>query len=410
MKKKQLLFVDDEVRILNALKRMLRSFEDDWHMEFVSSVDEALEKIQTTTYDIVLSDMKMPDKTGIDLLTSLSEAENTRTLPVIILTGLQDVELKRQALDLGAIDLLNKPVQLEDLLARINSVLKLKAYQDELIEKNHELEEQLIQKQKMEVIGKLAAGAFHDINNILAIIGGYSQLAKMNPKLIGKSMVQINQSCHLASQFIQQILEFSKSKKEEKTLGDLGAVVTQALELLNHCLPKRIEVKWEQPSGLPQIATNSTQIFQLMMNLCLNASHAIIERGVIQVSLTHEIVAEGDRVTVSDDNIEPGEYMRLSISDSGSGMGDQTLNNLFTPFFSKKWSYGGTGLGMAVVQRIIKSHDGRIVVDSLPGQGTEISIYFPLAQQEEAPADAVSQEEPAGKAAQPIEEQAEAPA
>ncbi len=288
---------------------MLHDFEDEWELSFVNGADAAIELIHSNHFDVLISDIKMPGKTGIELLKELKNNEETKALPVIMLTGLNEADLKRKALELGAIDLLNKPVQFEELHARINSVLKIKQFQDELVQKNKLLEEQLYQKQKMEVIGNLASGAFHDINNILAIIGGYSQLIKVNPNLVEKSMAQINESCKLASKLIQQVLEFAKSKKEMKSLLDIGVLVEEGAELLRHCIPKRIELKLGKPENLVKLQLNQTQISQLLMNLCLNAAHAITDKGEIQIKLSETYFDNAQKASASAEEIPEGRYV-----------------------------------------------------------------------------------------------------
>ena len=167
--KRKILFVDDEPNFLNGIRRMLRGQRDKWSMEFVNSVDEALERAMETDFDTIVSDVNMPGKNGLDLLRTLRGHENTRAIPIIILTGNAETELKRQALDLGATDLLNKPVGHEDLVARLNSVLRLKAYQDELRDQNIILEQRVrertvdLEHARRDIIWRLAkAGEFRD--------------------------------------------------------------------------------------------------------------------------------------------------------------------------------------------------------------------------------------------------------
>lgn len=141
MKRRQrILFVDDESNFLEGLRRMLRKRRKQWDMSFVESVDEALHAIKKREFDAIVSDIQMPVKTGFDLLKTLRANEDTRTMPVVILTGNAEIALKRRALNLGATDLLNKPVNREDLIARLVSVLRLKSYQDELKDQNELLE------------------------------------------------------------------------------------------------------------------------------------------------------------------------------------------------------------------------------------------------------------------------------
>ncbi len=167
--KRKILFVDDEPNFLNGIRRMLRGQRDTWSMEFVNSVDEALQRAWETDFDTIVSDVNMPGKNGLDLLRALRGHERTQATPIIILTGNAETDLKRQALDLGATDLLNKPVGHEDLVARLRSVLRLKEYQDELRDQNILLEKRVrertadLEHARRDIIWRLAkAGEFRD--------------------------------------------------------------------------------------------------------------------------------------------------------------------------------------------------------------------------------------------------------
>jgi putative two-component system response regulator len=167
--KSRILFVDDEPAILRVFGRILRDQAKMWDMHFALSVDEALEKIVGTKFDAVVSDISMPGKDGFALLSALSASDRTRDIPVIILTGNTENDLKRRALDQGATDLLNKPVDPEDLRARIRSVLRLKSYQDLLKNQNAFLEEKVrertaeLESSRLDIIGRLAkAGEYRD--------------------------------------------------------------------------------------------------------------------------------------------------------------------------------------------------------------------------------------------------------
>ncbi len=138
--KKQILFVDDEQPVLDSLRRMLHSQEDVWEMTYVNRPETAWEQLLAGTFDLVVSDVKMPGMSGLQLLTRIQQTASTRDIPVVMLTGMSDRALKREALDLGAADLLNKPVEVEDLTARLRSILRLKSSQDELRAYNQFLE------------------------------------------------------------------------------------------------------------------------------------------------------------------------------------------------------------------------------------------------------------------------------
>jgi putative two-component system response regulator len=167
--KRRILFVDDERNFLEGVRLMLRGQRDVWDLSFATSADEALEKAAETDFHAIVSDVTMPGKSGLDLLSALRERGVTERTPVVILTGNAEADLKRRALDLGAADLLNKPVTTEDLLARLRSVLRLRAYQDELKEYNEHLERKVqertceLEHSRRDILWRLAkAGEFRD--------------------------------------------------------------------------------------------------------------------------------------------------------------------------------------------------------------------------------------------------------
>ena len=167
--KKDILFIDDEPNFLSGIKRMLRPQRDEWSLHFANSVDEAIALLKDNTYDTIISDVSMPIKTGLDFLEELKELDTFSTTPVIILTGNAEADLKRRALDLGATDLLNKPCAQEDLIARIQSTLRLKSYRDELANQNEILEIKVrertldLELARRDIVWRLAkAGEYRD--------------------------------------------------------------------------------------------------------------------------------------------------------------------------------------------------------------------------------------------------------
>jgi putative two-component system response regulator len=180
--KKRILFVDDESRVLNGLRRILQNQCDIWEMSYVNSVDAALDQLKEVNFDVIVSDVRMPDKDGFEFLKILQGSEKTRNIPVIILTGCGEGGYKRRALELGAVDLLNKPVEKEDLLARLNSMLRLKSYQDSLENHNKVLEQKVkertaeLEYSRMDIIwrlGKLAEFRDENTGNHILRVGLY---------------------------------------------------------------------------------------------------------------------------------------------------------------------------------------------------------------------------------------------
>lgn len=246
-----------------------------------------------------------------------------------------------------------------------------------------ELGERLRQAQKMEAIGTLSGGIAHDFNNILAAITGYSQLALMRPegnKLWLEDIRQVLKAAARASDLVRQILTFSRQQPQEKAPVQLAPIVEEALKLLRATLPSTIEIRRELHATATVFA-DATQIHQVVMNLGTNAYHAMMERGgVLTVTL-----AEREFLQPLNDagtTLPPGSYLVLTVADSGCGMSSETREKIFEPYFTTKEMGKGTGMGLAVVYGIVKSHRGMIAVTSELGQGSTFTVTLPIIGQE----------------------------
>jgi len=247
-------------------------------------------------------------------------------------------------------------------------------------EQKRQLEIQLQQAQKMEAIGTLAGGVAHDFNNILGAILGYAQLAQLDnslsPKIHGY-IQQILQASERAKDLVRQILAFSRQSKSEKLPADMTLIVKEALKLLRASIPTTIEIRHAIAPNLGTVEVDQTEIHQVMMNLCTNALHAMEETGgVLDVSLSQVTLAQRD--VSSNDDIAPGDYVQLTVMDTGQGMDRDTLERIFDPYFTTKRVGEGTGLGLATVHGIVKDHNGSINVISAPGKGTTFRLFFPV--------------------------------
>lgn len=379
--KRRILFVDDEPRELQGLERMLHDRTDAWAMAFATSAAEAMATLLAAPYEVAVLDVRMPDKDGLDLLAEMKANARTSDVEVIMLTGARDCELKRRALDLGAADLLNKPVSKEDLVARLNSALRTRRYRDELRARNALLEQQLLQAQRMEAVGVLAAGVAHDLRNMLTLILGYSE---MTERLLAedarahKNVSNLRMAGKRARKLVEQIVMFTNSAPACREPCALGPVIGECLELLRPNLPEAVEIVWDGPATERLVSADPTQIHQVVMNLCLNAGQAMKQGGTLTVSL-----AEGQpdpELRPSDDEQRPGPFVKLEVADTGVGMDEATRQHVFDPLFSTRRTQGGTGLGLCVVQRIVQHHDGVITVESTPGRGTTFTVYFPAIE------------------------------
>jgi PAS domain S-box-containing protein len=240
-------------------------------------------------------------------------------------------------------------------------------------------EQQLRQVQKQEALGVLAGGVAHDFNNILSAIIGFAELAK--EKITTESPVYRHLGrIYLAGlrgrELIKQILAFSRRAPQEKKPVQLGAIVRETSKLLRASLPATIEIALNIDSHSALVHADLTQIQQIVMNLCTNAGYAMRNTGgKLTIGLgEHTVVSPFD---TPHPVLEPGPYVRLTVEDTGEGMPPSILEKIFDPFFTTKPKGQGTGLGLAVVQGIVASHQGAITVSSQQGKGTCFDVYFP---------------------------------
>ena len=240
------------------------------------------------------------------------------------------------------------------------------------------------QSQKMESIGTLAGGIAHDFNNILSAILGYTQLTQMNitdEKTVLGYLHQVENACNRAKELVKQILAFSRKGEIEKKPVDIALIIKEALKLLRASLPTTIEIQTEVQSNLGTVLADPTQIHQVLMNLCTNASHAMRkEGGVLRVTL--EVITLDPHDKVLHPNLKPGNYFRLSVSDTGCGISPDVVPRIFDPYFTTKEVGEGTGLGLSVVHGIVQSHGGAIDLKTQLNVGTTFYVYFPCLQEE----------------------------
>ena len=246
------------------------------------------------------------------------------------------------------------------------------------ITERRKLEQELRQHQKMEAIGTLAGGIAHDFNNILTAIMGFTEIAlhKTGPESpVIDELRQVHTASKRARDLVRQILTFSRKTPRAKVPIQFSLIVQEVTRLLRSSLPATIEMQQDLHSEA-YVKADPTQLHQVVMNLCTNAFHAMEENGgLLTIAL--------DDVDESEIDSKPREhcpsgYVRLRISDTGTGMAPEILNKIFDPYFTTKDKAKGSGMGLAVVHGIVESHGGIIEVDSALGEGTSFTVYLPV--------------------------------
>ncbi len=246
------------------------------------------------------------------------------------------------------------------------------------------LESQLQQAQKMEAIGTLAGGIAHDFNNILGVIVGHTDLAmyeipEWHPAR--NNLEGIHKASFRAKDMVRQILSFSRQSEQGFRPVKIGPIIKESLKFLRSSIPTTIEIHHRISAESDTVNADPTQINQILLNLCTNAADAMRkEGGILEVALEN---AELDKKAADlYPDIEPGEFIKLTVSDSGHGIEAEIINRIFDPYFTTKEVGKGTGMGLAVAHGIVKNHGGAITVSSEIGKGTTFQVFLPTTENE----------------------------
>ena len=243
----------------------------------------------------------------------------------------------------------------------------------------HHLETQVRQSHTMHALGSLAGGIAHDFNNMLAAILGYTELVMDDvprESLSWHRLQRVLTAGERAKDLVRQILTVSRQQEQERRPVQLRLLTEEILKLLRASLPVTIAIDQHLDPHVGTVLADPTQIYQVLMNLCVNAEHAMrLSGGVLEVGLDEVDVTEP--MPITDGTFVPGPYVRLTVRDTGHGIPDEILDRIFDPFFTTKVPEEGTGMGLTVVQGIMRNHDGAIHVTSLPDQGSTFTLFFP---------------------------------
>ena len=239
------------------------------------------------------------------------------------------------------------------------------------------LQAEITQAQKMETMGQLAAGIAHDFNNLLAVINGAADLAAKaasRGEPLQDELKLIQESGARGAALTAQLLGFSRKQMRQPVLLDLNQTLARLEGLLRRVISTRIKLTFTLAPHLAPLSLDPGQIEQVVLNLVVNSRDAMPEGGSLTIATAEVLTVHGA------DRLAPGQYVLLSVSDTGTGMDEATVAKIFDPFFTTKEAGKGTGLGLSTVQGIVKQSGAEVRVTSAPGQGTTFRIYFPLTR------------------------------
>jgi two-component system, cell cycle sensor histidine kinase and response regulator CckA len=370
----RLLVVDDDPQALPLVEMALIDAHFERIIEVVSTATAGLERIKANQHDVYLVDHRLPDGNGIDLIHEAKAAGIDK--PFILMTGYGSGALDEAALREGAADYVEKHL----LGAHLERAIRYSVRDWHAGRTLLDRDDQLRHAQKMEAIGRLAGGVAHDFNNLLTAIIGFTDLSaeRLDPHdPTADNIREIRKAADRATALTRQLLAFSRKQFLNPTVLDVNETVSGLIHMLPRVIGEHIDTKTRLAPQLPRVWADSSQMDQVLVNLVLNARDAMPGGGRLTIETAVSDVDE-DRFRAEQLALEPGQYVMLTVTDTGIGMDRATRARAFEPFFTTKPNGKGTGLGLATVYGIVDQTGGGIALDTAPGRGTAVRIYLPV--------------------------------
>ena len=376
---RHVLVIDDDRDFAEGLADILRL--RGYSVTVAVDADHACDSLQSGHPQVALIDIRLGDSNGNDLIRDL------RTLSpdilCIMVTAYPEIDTAIQALHEGADGYLRKPLCPDELTLTLNkSFQRLELEQEKLRAEQalQQAQEQLLQSQKMEAVGRLAGGVAHDFNNWLTIILGYCEVLR---RQIGEGNDQLNAVEHIrvaaekSAGLTRQLLAFSRKHVAQLRILNLNDIVREMDRPLLLLIGENIDVKMDLAPDLDTVKADTGLIEQTVMNLVINAADAMPKGGKVSIATANVVLGEAD-VREQIAPVDAGYFVRLTVRDTGIGIAPENISHIFEPFFTTKEVDKGTGLGLSTIYGIVTDIGGTIQVRSTAGLGSTFSVFLPV--------------------------------
>jgi two-component system, cell cycle sensor histidine kinase and response regulator CckA len=378
-----ILVVDDDPGVCGLLRMLLE--RAGYGVQTAQTGADGLARLAAGGISLLILDLMLPDRDGLDLCVEIRAAEATSYLPIIILTARGSADERHAGFAAGADDYLTKPFQLDELLDRVGVWVRTYQRLQALHEQQRREQEHLQQMVKMEAVGRLAGGVAHDFNNLLTVITGFNELLqqRLEPASpLQEFTEQVAKAGEQAATLTSQLLAFGRRQVLAPEVLDVNAIVADMERMLRRLIGEDIELLIALDPALRPVQADPSQFQQIILNLAVNARDAMPRGGTLTIA-TANVTLDRQYARIHAP-VQPGDYVQLTVRDTGQGMDAETQARIFEPFFTTKLKGKGTGLGLATVYGIVKQSGGYIWVDSALDQGTTFTLQFPPAVAESA--------------------------
>lgn len=364
-----IIIADDDDMLRNVVVKVLKN--ENYTIREAVNGQEALNLFKETTPNLLLLDVDMPVMDGFEVCAQLKSDPATADIPILMITAMEEDESIDRAFELGADEYIAKPINWTTLRHRIRTILE------------QQQKEKLLQRmQKMQAVEQLVGGIAHNFNNKLAIVMGYLELLEEHLKNNNKANAWVKE-CISSTQFCveltKELLGFSDFQHSKLEVLNVNNVINSINQHITKIITPEIEVTFHLSETALFIFTSYIELTTALLNIITNACEAMPEGG--KLSITTEKKYLDENYTRSHPGITVGDYIQITISDTGRGMDKELQKRIFDPFFTTKKVGEGTGLSLPIVYGYIKHNKGLIDISSEPGKGTIFNLYLPEADE-----------------------------